>query len=160
MDDELKIVCLERLYKVSKSEHIWYIKAKRELIKDIPRMISQEDSEIKLFLEDFDLVNVDIPGVFIRENIDKLLENNIPKNIHKNKKWLTFEERLGIINQLPEWFGTSDFVKVLNDIGYSKSDGRRMWKSTWRELSENNMIEKTGVTSTKKYRIIQKQEVA
>ena len=166
------ITCVERLYKVQGQNATYFVKAKTELSQDVTDKLLQEDMELKTFLQNYEITNINLSyrtnktgdeqDKIIRMPVGGLKSSKNPEEGKDNEKRpplagrLTQVQRLWIIiNELSEWFGMKDFIDAVEKRGYSYDDSFKMWKSTWTYLSKNKKIERTkGNTSSRKYRYI------
>jgi hypothetical protein len=165
-NEEPIITCVERLYKVVNANTTYFVKAKTELNKDVTDKLLQEDMELKTFLANYEITNINLSYRTQNEDKDKVLKVAI--NTNKSKlvkepykqpylagKLLQVQRVYIVKNELPEWFCMKDFTDVIEKKGYSPEDAYLMWKSTWNYLSKDKKLEKSkGSTASRKYRYI------
>lgn len=122
--DNLRITCVERKYKVSNSKIEYIVIAKKELDENITQELLHEDMELRTFLEKYEIAEV-LSGENVSER--KISTSDSTRNHDRSsegsseQRHITNEtmRRRGLFDSLnlPETFLIKDYKKALEDIG-------------------------------------------
>lgn len=121
--ENFRITCVERKYKVSNSKIEFVVIAKKELDENITRELLFEDMELKTFLEKYEIAEI-LP-VAVRKESFNTVGKNLPERkstadrIKKSRTVIEAMKRRGLFDSLnlTETFSIKDYKKALEDNG-------------------------------------------
>jgi hypothetical protein len=150
--ENIHVTSVERHYKVKSSKIEYVIAVKSELDEEATKkLLREEDDELKILLAGstkYEIKNVMIPTFRKKKEEEKKEEKEKEekkeekgKEGDKKFKWLSPEQRVEVLKELPEMFGMKDFVDKLIDKGYSEFDAKNIWKATRDALTKSKKVE-------------------
>lgn len=183
---KLKVTCVERKYKVQSDKVIYMIKAMRELDEDLTEKLLHEDMELKTFLSEYEIENVEEKEVPKIETIEitstkskKIEETKVPMiDISIKRKKGKIEEKpvlevlevptplqreRVIIDALPEEFALEDIIKFHKERNEKYGDIlklKRLYSYTLQHLRRHGMVEFINPDVNRRYRRYRKIEGA
>lgn len=154
--ENLKVTCVERKYKVSNSKIGFFVIAKKELDENTTQELLHEDMELKTFLANYEITDVapastrpestDISGKNLPAGKMPITNTNVKKNgaMKQNPKSEAVR-RMGLFDSLnlPERFLIKDYKNALEEIGI-KSTNTAMPYDDLERLEKQGKIARIG----------------
>lgn len=143
--ENVHVTSVERHYKVKSSKIEFVIAVRSELDENVTKkLLREEDDELKILLAGstkYEIKYVMTPTFREKKDEEKKEEKEDIKKDDKKFKWLSPEQRVELVKELPELFGMKEFVDKLIERRYSEFEAKSIWKATRDALTKSKKVE-------------------